>query len=131
MSVRLPHQMHEVPFEDAVAVTQPRYRVIASRSGTRRRQPDWPLLGQVAYVESSRRDGVGTLVAVELEGWNSVPVGYGAAFDLHSAPWWLRVWFHTPVVDRYAYPVVVHRGYGWLSPQPGLTDDELGRVPAG
>ena len=77
------------------------------------------------------RPGVGTLVAVELEGWNSIPVGWGASFDLHSARWWLRVWFHTPFVDRYAYPVVVRRGYGWLSPQPGLTDDELGRVPPG
>ncbi len=61
------------------------------------------LFGRVAYVESLRRDGVGTLVAVELEGWNSIPVGYGAQFDLHGAPWWLR----------------------WLSPQPGLTDAEL------
>jgi len=83
------------------------------------------LFGRVAYVESLRRDGVGTLVAVELEGWNSIPVGYGAQFDLHGAPWWLRVWFHTPFVDRYAYPAVVRRGFGWLSPQPGLTDAEL------
>lgn len=84
-----------------------------------------------ARVESSQRDGVGTLIAVEFEGWNRVPVGYGAQFDLHGAPWWLRVWLHTPFVDRYAYPVVVRRGYGWLLPHPGLTDDELGLVPAG
>src|SRR5204862_5863828 len=89
------------------------------------------LFARVAYVESLRRDGVGTLVAVELEGWNSIPVGYGAEFDLHGAPWWLRVWSHTPFVDRFAYPAVVRRGFGWLSPQPGLTVAELGRVPAG
>lgn len=58
-------------------------------------------------------------------------MGYGAQFDLHGAAWWLRVWFHTPFLDRYADPVLVRRGYGWLVPHPGLTGDELGPVPAG
>lgn len=75
--------------------------------------------------------GVGTLDAVRLEGWNSIPERYGADFDLRSAPRWLRLWFHTPILDRYAYPVVVRRGYGWLSPHPGLSANEFGHLPAG
>jgi hypothetical protein len=74
---------------------------------------------------------VGTLDAVQLEGWNSIPEGYTAAFDLRSAPRWLRLWFQTPFLDRYAYPIVVRRGYGWLRQHPGLSGEELGRVPAG
>jgi hypothetical protein len=39
----------------------------------------------------------GTITTVELIGWNSIPDGYGASFELKGAPWWLRVWFHTPL----------------------------------
>src|SRR6266480_7008406 len=66
---------------------------------------------------------------VRLTGWNSIPAGYGAEFELDGAPWWLRLWFHAPFVDRFAYPVVVRRGYGWLGRMPGYTDDQLGPVP--
>ena len=31
-----------------------------------------------------------------LEGWNHIPRGYGADFDVATAPWWLRLWFRTP-----------------------------------
>jgi len=55
---------------------------------------------------------------VRLEGWNHVPRGYGASFDTGSAPWWLRAWFRTPFVDRFAYPVLVKRGLGWLTAFP-------------
>jgi hypothetical protein len=58
---------------------------------------------------------------VRLEGWNHVPNGLGAWFDLAAAPWWLRVWFHTPFVDRFAYPILVRRGHGQLSIHPGFT----------
>jgi len=68
---------------------------------------------------------------VELEGWNSIPEGYGAQFDLRGAAWWLRIWFRTPFVDRFAYPIAVRRGYGFLLPQPGLSANQLGDVPAG
>jgi hypothetical protein len=51
-----------------------------------------------------------------LEGWNHIPRGYGGDFDVAAAPWWLRLWFHTPFVDRYAYPRLVRRGHGYLVP---------------
>ena len=50
-----------------------------------------------------------------LEGWDHIPRGYGAEFVLDDAPWWLRLWFHTPFIDRYAHPKVVARGYGFLN----------------
>lgn len=56
---------------------------------------------------------------MELEGWNSIPDGYGASFDLEAAPLWLRLWFGTPFIDRFAYPVMVRRGHGYLTPMPG------------
>ena len=55
-----------------------------------------------------------------LEGWNHIPHGYGADFDVASAPWWLRLWFGTPFVDRYAYPHLVRRGHGYLTPDLGF-----------
>ena len=55
---------------------------------------------------------------MKLEGWNHIPRGYGADFDVSAAPWWLRLWFHTPFVDRYAYPRLVRRGHGYLTPSP-------------
>lgn len=61
--------------------------------------------------------------AVTLEGWNTIPDGFGASFDVAAAPWWLRQWFQTPFVDRFAYPHLVRRGFGWLSPEPGATVD--------
>jgi hypothetical protein len=51
---------------------------------------------------------------MRLEGWNHIPEGYSATFDVSSAPLWLRVWFRTPFVDRFAYPVMVKRGFGYL-----------------
>jgi hypothetical protein len=54
-----------------------------------------------------------------LEGWNHIPRGYGADFEVASAPWWLQLWFHTPLVDRYAYPRLVRRGHGYLTPDAG------------
>jgi len=61
-------------------------------------------------------------------GWVDIPRGYGAEFDLRDAPWWLRFWFRMPFLDRFAYPVVVRRGYGWLAAHPG---NELGPVTGG
>ena len=55
---------------------------------------------------------------MRLEGWNHIPEGYGASFDTASAPWWLRLWFRTPFLDRFAYPRMVERGFGYLRPHP-------------
>jgi len=65
---------------------------------------------------------------MRLEGWNSIPEGYSASFDTQAAPQWLRIWFRTPLVDRFAYPIMVRRGYGVLRPMPGHV---LGDVPRG
>jgi hypothetical protein len=66
--------------------------------------------------------------SVRLEGWNHVPAGYGATFDSARAPWWLRLWFRTPVVERFAYPHMVRRGFGWLTSQP-LAPGQRREVP--
>ncbi|HVM19116.1 MAG TPA: hypothetical protein VM307_04080, partial [Egibacteraceae bacterium] len=50
---------------------------------------------------------------------------------MRSAPRWLRALFHTPFLDRFAYPLLVKRGHGYLQPSPHLADEELGSVPDG
>jgi hypothetical protein len=66
---------------------------------------------------------------MRLEGWNSIPAGFGARFDLRAAPWWLRWWAGTPFLDRFAYPVLVGRGHGWLVRHPDTPPDR--RPPPG
>ena len=68
---------------------------------------------------------------MRLEGWNHVPQGYGARFTLDSAPLLLRLWFRIPVLDRFAYPVAVRRGYGVLDPHPAWPPDKREAVPDG
>ena len=65
---------------------------------------------------------------MRLVGWNDIPAGYRAGFDLDGAPLWLRLWFRTPFVDRFAYPLAVRRGYGWLTPHPGVEPAPVGDV---
>lgn len=68
---------------------------------------------------------------VRLEGWNHIPEGYGARFDVRHAPRWLRLLFHTPFIDRFAYPLLVKRDLGYLRSSPHLAAEELGSVPGG
>lgn len=68
---------------------------------------------------------------VKLEGWNHIPAGYGATFESQSAPWWLRAWFKTPLIDRFAYPLLVRRGFGWLTAFPTSTDQHPEPVTPG
>lgn len=68
---------------------------------------------------------------MRLEGWNEIPDGYGARFDITHAPLWLRMWFRTPVLDKFAYPVVVRRGFGYLTADPGRVPDQLDDVGPG
>ena len=56
---------------------------------------------------------------MRLEGWNHVPVGYAADLDVRAAPAWLRAWLRTPFLGRFAYPRMVQRGFGYLTPHPG------------
>jgi len=68
---------------------------------------------------------------MRLEGWSQIPDGYGASFDVRSAPLWLRAWFCTPLLDRFAYPRMVKRGFGYLTLQPGVAHEDSGDVGEG
>jgi hypothetical protein len=56
---------------------------------------------------------------VKIHGWNNIPAGYGLTWDPSQAPRWLRLWLHTPLLDRFAFPVMIRRGHAWFSPSPG------------
>lgn len=49
-------------------------------------------------------------------GWSWVPLGAVARPDL--MPGWVRVWYHTPFIDRYARSWMWRHG-GWDVPEPG------------
>lgn len=68
---------------------------------------------------------------VRISGWNYIPEGYGLSWDLKSAPIWLRLWFHCPLVDRFAYPVLIRRGAAWLTPHPDFPEVDRDPVPSG
>ncbi|MGH3788341.1 MAG: hypothetical protein ACRDRG_17750 [Pseudonocardiaceae bacterium] len=68
---------------------------------------------------------------MSLEGWDNLPRGYGANFDLRAAPWWLRLWAKTPFIDRFAYPQLVRRGHGYLTPFPDFPNAERDPVSSG
>ena len=55
---------------------------------------------------------------MRLEGWNHIPEGYGARFDVKAAPLWLRFLVNTPFIDSFAYPLLVKRGHGYLRTSP-------------
>jgi hypothetical protein len=50
------------------------------------------------------------------EGWNSIPDGFGARFDLRRAPLWLKLAYRTPFLDRATFPRLVDAGLGYLVP---------------
>lgn len=66
-----------------------------------------------------------------MEGWNRIPEGYSATFDLAAAPRWLRAWFHSPLIDRFAYRLLVALGYGWLDVIHGAERDRDAAVARG
>lgn len=66
-----------------------------------------------------------------LEGWDHIPHGYSAEFDLTGAPLWLRQWFRTPFLDRYAHPLVVARGYAYLTMKDFVPAEEREPVASG
>lgn len=68
---------------------------------------------------------------MRLEGWNHIPAGYGAQLDVRAAALWLRCLFHIPIVDRFAYPLLVQRGHGFLRASPEWPQEQLGDVRRG
>jgi hypothetical protein len=87
--------------------------------------------GSLFDTDSGHARGDSGGVVEPLEGWSRIPAGYGATFELAKAPFWLRVWFNAPFVDRFAYPVVVSRGYGRLHPHPGIAPEDREQVGPG
>ena len=47
-----------------------------------------------------------------LPAWNWIPAGHGLSPRLDRVPRWVRIWFRTPFIDRYAYVWMWHHG-GW------------------
>lgn len=45
-----------------------------------------------------------------LPGWNWLPEDYGVRPALERIPRWVRAWFRTPFVDRYAYAWMWNHG---------------------
>jgi hypothetical protein len=68
---------------------------------------------------------------MRLNGWNYIPDGYGMSVDAAAAPVWLRMWFGAPLLDRFAYPIMVRRGYAWLTADEYRPADEHEQVPPG
>jgi hypothetical protein len=44
--------------------------------------------------------------------WNWTPPGSGVALRLDRVPLWARLWYHTPLLDRYAHAWLWYHG-GW------------------
>jgi len=68
------------------------------------------------------------MISMRLEGWNHIPTGYGASFDLSTAPFWLRLLVHVPLLDRVGFPIAVHRGFGSLTRHPDWPDEACEKV---
>ncbi len=50
-------------------------------------------------------------------GWNWLPHLLGAQPELRSMPRWVRVWYRTPLIDRYAHEWMWwHQGWSVLTP---------------
>ena len=50
--------------------------------------------------------------------WNWVPDGHGIRPRLDAVPLWVRLWYRTPFVDRFAYVWMWHHGGWWVHPHP-------------
>jgi hypothetical protein len=50
-------------------------------------------------------------------GWDDASLNLVTEIDFKSSPFWVRLLALTPVVEKYAYPVAVRRGFGtiWIS----------------
>jgi hypothetical protein len=61
-----------------------------------------------------------------LPAWSWVPPG-GARSRLDVVPWWVRVWYELPLIDRYAYAWMwAHGGWEVLPPSAAPPGDQAG-----
>lgn len=68
---------------------------------------------------------------MRLIGWNDIPAGYGARFEVRSAPHWLRLLVRMKILDRFAYPLLVRRGFGFLQAHDDAPPWQRGTVTNG
>jgi len=65
-----------------------------------------------------------------LPGWNWLPPEHGVRPDPERVPAWVRAWYRTPLIDRYAYVWMWHHGgLEILPPQQGPADPAGDRPP--
>jgi hypothetical protein len=62
---------------------------------------------------------------MSLLGWDDASINSVTEIDFKSSPFWIRLLALTPVVEKYAYPIAVRRGYGtiWISNDSGIDID--------
>ena len=62
---------------------------------------------------------------MSLTGWDDASLNLVTEIDFKSSPFWVRLLALTPVVEKYAYPVAVRRGFGtiWISKDSGVDID--------
>lgn len=62
---------------------------------------------------------------MSLIGWDDASLNLVTEIDFKSSPFWVRLLALTPVVEKYAYPVAIRRGFGtiWISKDSGVDID--------
>jgi len=70
---------------------------------------------------SARRNGG----IMSIVGWNDASINSVTEIDFKSSPLWIRLLALTPVVEKFAYPIAVRRGYGtiWISNDSAIDVD--------
>jgi hypothetical protein len=64
---------------------------------------------------------------MSLVGWDDASLNSVTEIDFKSSPFWVRLLALTPVIEKYAYPVAVRRGFGtiWISKESEIDVDFL------
>ena len=62
---------------------------------------------------------------MSLVGWDDASLNAITEIDFKSSPFWIRLLALTPVIEKYAYPVAVRRGFGtiWISKESEVDVD--------
>ena len=61
-----------------------------------------------------------------LPGWNWLPPDHGVSPRLDRVPRWVRLWFRTPLLDRWAYAWMWHHGALEMVPPQAPPPDPAG-----
>lgn len=54
--------------------------------------------------------------------WNWIPPDHGLSPRMDRVPWWVRLWYRTPMLDRFAHAWMWDHG-GWDVVPPVVVDD--------